>query len=57
MRRCAITVGLLVCFAGCDEPDEKKARYVRVYLSQDVEINELLLDLDMKNPTSFFACI
>lgn len=43
----AMTVATLV---GCDEREERKVRYVTIYVSQDVEIKETLVDLDMKKP-------
>jgi len=42
-----LIVGVL---AGCEERDERKVRYVTLYVSQDVEIKEVLTDLDMKKP-------
>lgn len=36
--------------SGCNEREERQVRYVTIYLSQDVEIKETLVDLDMKKP-------
>ncbi|MGI9504120.1 MAG: hypothetical protein ACR2RE_13810 [Geminicoccaceae bacterium] len=36
--------------AGCKDPDERKTHYITVYLSQDVEIKEVLIDLEAKKP-------
>jgi len=40
----------LFYLAGCNDPDERKTHYITVYVSQDVEIKEVLIDLDMKKP-------
>jgi hypothetical protein len=41
---------LVISLAGCNDPGEPKTRYVTIYVSQDVEIKEVLIDLDMKKP-------
>ncbi len=43
-------IAALLFLAGCNDPDERKTHYVTVYLSQDVEIREILVDLDLKKP-------
>ncbi len=48
--RIALALGLLLCLVGCNDPDERKTHYITVYLSQDVEIKEVLIDLDAKKP-------
>lgn len=49
-RRVVLAFGLLLCLVGCNDSDERKTRYITVYLSQDVEIREVLIDLDAKKP-------
>lgn len=51
-KRCEalVVVISLICLSGCNDPDERKTHYVTVYLSQDVEIKDILVDTGMKKP-------
>lgn len=45
-----MTIGLFIFLAGCNDPDERKTHYITVYVSQDVEVKEVLIDLEAKKP-------
>jgi glycerol uptake facilitator-like aquaporin len=50
LLRFFLTLGLMIGLVGCNDPDERKTHYITIYVSQDVEIKEVLVDLDMKKP-------